>query len=101
MRSRDTDANLGSSQAVDVMADSRFSKVIELPGVHSLVTPANLDIVERSNTMEFKWHLVDGARKYNVVLDRSPNFRGPILESNVPGVTVLHQGLDPGPTTGR
>ncbi len=96
VRSGDTEVNLGSAQAVDVMADSRFSKVIELPGVPSLVTPANLDIVERSNTMEFKWHPVDGARKYNVVLDRSPNFRDPILESNVPGVTVLHQGLDPG-----
>ena len=96
VRSGDTEVNLGSAQAVDVMADSRFSEVIELPGVPSLVTPANLDIVERSNTMEFKWHPVDGARKYNVVLDRSPNFRDPILESNVPGVTVLHQGLEPG-----
>ena len=46
--------------------------------------------------MEFKWHPVDGAGKYHVVLDRSPNFRDPILESNVPGVSVLHRGLEPG-----
>lgn len=96
VRSGDTEVNLGSAQAVDVMADSRFSQVIELPGVPSLVRPANLDIIERADTMEFKWHPVDGARKYNVVLDRSPNFRDPILESNVPGITVLHKGLDPG-----
>ncbi|GMR22169.1 MAG: hypothetical protein BMS9Abin37_0499 [Acidobacteriota bacterium] len=96
VRSGDTEVDLGSAQAVDVTADNRFSKVIELPGVPVLVTPANLDVVARSDTMEFKWHPVDGARKYNVVLDRSPNFRDPILESNVPGVSVLHQGLDPG-----
>lgn len=90
------EVSLGPSQAVDVTADSRFSKVIELPGVPSLVTPANLDVVERSATMEFKWHPVDGARKYHVILDRSPNFRDPILESNVPNVSVLHQGLEPG-----
>ena len=96
VRSGDTEVNLSSAQAVDVMANNRFSEVIELPGVPVLVTPANLDIVARANTMQFKWHPVDGARKYNVVLDRSPNFRDPILESNVPGVTVLHQGLDPG-----
>lgn len=96
VRSGGTEINLGSAQAVDVMADSRFSKIIELPGVPALVSPANMDIVERAETMTFKWHPVDGARKYNVVLDRSPNFRDPILESNVPGVTVLHQGLEPG-----
>ena len=96
VRSGDTEVNLGSAQAIDVTAESRFSQVIELPGVPAVVSPANMDIIERSNTMEFKWHSVDGARKYNVVLDRSPNFRDPILESNVPGVSVLHQGLEPG-----
>jgi hypothetical protein len=96
VRSGDTEVSLGPAQAVDVTADSRFSKVIELPGVPSLITPANLDVVERSPSMEFKWHPVDGARKYHVILDRSPNFRDPIFESNVPSVSVLHQGLDPG-----
>lgn len=96
VRAGDTEVNLGSAQAVDVTADSRFSKVIDLPGVPSLISPGNLDVVERSATMEFKWHPVDRARKYHVVLDRSPNFRDPILESNVPGVSVLHKGLDPG-----
>ncbi len=96
VRSGGNEVSLGPSQAVDVTADSRFSRVIELPGVPSVITPANLDVVERSPTMEFRWHPVDGARKYHVVLDRSPNFRDPILESNVPNVSVLHQGLDPG-----
>jgi hypothetical protein len=96
VRAGDTELNLGAAQAVDISADARFSKVIELPGVPMLITPANLDIVERRQTMEFKWHPVDGARKYNVILDRSPNFPDPILESNVPNVSVLHQGLDPG-----
>lgn len=96
VRSGDNEVSLGPAQAVDIAADSRFSKVIELPGVPSLISPGNLDVVERSPTMMFKWHPVDGARKYHVILDRSPNFRDPILESNVPNVSVLHQGLDPG-----
>ena len=96
VRSGDTEIKLGSAQAVDVTAESRFSEVIELPGVPVVVAPANMDTIERSDTMEFKWHPVDGARKYHVVLDRSPNFRDPILESNVPGVSVLHRGLEPG-----
>jgi len=48
LRAGDTEVNLGSAQAVDVTADSRFSKVIDLPGVPSLITPANLDVIERS-----------------------------------------------------
>jgi len=96
VRSGGTEVNLGSAQAISVTAESLFSKVIDLPGVPAVVSPANMDIIQRRDTMEFKWRPVDGARKYHVVLDRSPNFRDPILESNVPGVTVLHQGLEPG-----
>lgn len=96
VRSGGTEVQLTDAQAVDVTADSRFSKVIELPAVPSLISPANLDVVPRTDTMEFKWHPVEGARKYHVVLDRSPNFKDPVLESNVPSVSVLHSGLDPG-----
>ena len=79
VRSGDQQVRLGASQAVDVTADSGFTDIIELPGVPLLIQPANLEILAVSKTTEFKWNPVDGARKYNVVLDRSPNFLDPIL----------------------
>ena len=96
VRSGDQQVRLGASQAVDVTADSGFTDIIELPGVPLLIQPANLEILAVSRTTEFKWNPVDGARKYNVVLDRSPNFLDPILESNVSGESVLHSRLEPG-----
>ena len=96
VRSGDQEVELGSAQAVNISADNRISDVIELPGVPSLVAPANLDVLPVTPTLEFKWHPVGGARKYHVVLDRSPRFRDPILESNVSNASILHQGLEPG-----
>ena len=64
--------------------------------IHPTVKAANLEILAVSQTTEFKWNSVSGARKYNVVLDRSPNFLDPILESVVSGESVLHSRLDPG-----
>jgi hypothetical protein len=96
VRAGDTQVRLGASQAVSVTADAGFTEIIELPGVPLLIQPANLEILAVTETMEFKWNPVDGARKYNVVLDRSPNFLDPILESNVSGESVLHSRLEPG-----
>ena len=96
VRAGDAQVRLGASQAVSVTADAGFTEIIELPGVPLLIQPANLEILAVSETMEFKWNPVDGARKYNVVLDRSPNFLDPILESNVSGESVLHSRLEPG-----
>jgi hypothetical protein len=92
----DSKVSLGSSQAVDVRADSTFTQVIELPGVPVLVSPANLSVIPVALTTEFRWREVDGARKYHVLLDRSPYFRDPILESTVPNLSVLHRGLTAG-----
>ncbi len=96
LKSGNSTVSLGSSQAVDVSADNTFSNIIELPGVPVLVTPANLSVVPVSPTTEFRWREVDGARRYQVLLDRSPYFRDPILESIVPNVSVLHRGLAAG-----
>jgi hypothetical protein len=96
VRSGGTSVSLSSSQAVDVTADNKFSKIIELPDVPVIETPANHSVVAVSATTEFRWRPVKGARKYHVELDRSPYFRDPILESTVPNVSILHRGLTPG-----
>jgi hypothetical protein len=87
---------LGSAQAVDVRPDKTFTDIIELPGVPVLVSPANLSVVPVTPTTEFRWREVEGARKYHVVLDRSPYFPDPILESTVPNLSILHRGLPAG-----
>jgi hypothetical protein len=96
LRAGDSTVTLGSAQAVDVRADSTFSNIIELPGVPVLISPANLSVVPVSPTTEFRWREVEGAKKYHVLLDRSPYFRDPILESTVPNVSILHKGLGAG-----
>jgi hypothetical protein len=53
-------------------------------------------VVPVSPTTEFRWREVEGARKYHVLLDRSPYFRDPIVESTVPNVSILHRGLTAG-----
>jgi hypothetical protein len=87
---------LGSAQAVDVRSDKTFSDIIELPGVPVLISPANLSVVPVAPTTEFRWREVEGARKYHVLLDRSPYFPDPILESTVPNLSILHRGLPAG-----
>ena len=84
VRAGENQVRLGASQAVDVTADRRFTDIIELPGVPLLIQSANLEILAVSRTTEFKWNPVDGARKYNVVLDRSPNFLDPFSKAMSP-----------------
>jgi hypothetical protein len=96
LRAGENRVSLSSSQAVDVRADTTFSNIIELPGVPGLVTPAHQSIVPVSPTTEFRWRSVDRAKRYHVLLDRSPYFRDPIFESTVPGVSILHRGLQAG-----
>ncbi len=96
VRSGENQITLREAQAVNVSADNRFSDVIDLPGVPVLETPANMSVVGITPTVEFRWRPVERARKYHVVLGRSPSFPDPILESSVSRVSVLHQGLEPG-----
>ncbi|HXV63350.1 MAG TPA: FecR domain-containing protein, partial [Vicinamibacteria bacterium] len=96
VRSGDKKIQLSAAQAIDVSADGSFSDIIELPAVPALVSPANLSLISVAETTEFKWRPVEGARRYNVVLDRSPYFKDPILESTVPNVSILHRGLAAG-----
>src|SRR3990172_1557552 len=96
LKAGDSTVTLGSSQTVDVRADNSFSNIIELPGVPVLVSPANLSVIPVTPTTEFRWREVEGARKYHVLLDRSPYFRDPILESTVSIVSILHPGLAAG-----
>ncbi|TDI39722.1 MAG: hypothetical protein E2P02_17965 [Acidobacteria bacterium] len=96
VRSGNNQVRLSASQAVEVDANSRFTDIIELPGVPLLIQPANLEILAVSKTTEFKWNPVEGVRKYNVVLGRSPNFLDPILESNISGESIFHARLEPG-----
>jgi hypothetical protein len=96
LRSGENRVTLGGGQAVNVRPDNSFGAIIELPGVPKLVTPANLSIVPVGPTTEFQWRPVDGARKYHVLLDRSPRFDDPILESTVPSLSILHRSLNAG-----
>ncbi len=96
LRSGDNKVTLSSSQAVDVRADNSFTNIIELPGIPAIVSPANLSVIPVAPTTEFRWRSVSGARRYHVLLDRSPYFRDPILESTVPNVSILHKGLPAG-----
>lgn len=96
LRAGGSEVKLGPAQAVDVSAERRFSEVITLPDVPTIDSPANLSVIPVTSTTELKWRPVDGARKYRVVLDRSPYFRDPILESTVSGVSILHRGLHAG-----
>ncbi|MGH9337818.1 MAG: FecR domain-containing protein, partial [Vicinamibacteria bacterium] len=96
LKAGDSTVTLSSSQAVDVRADNTFTNIIELPGVPVLVSPANLSVIPVSGTTEFRWKTVEGARRYHVLLDRSPYFRDPILESTVPNFSILHRDLAAG-----
>jgi hypothetical protein len=96
LRAGEKQMTLTQAQAVDVSADARFSDIKELPGVPGLISPANLSVIPVSPTTEFRWRKVDGARRYHVVLDRSPYFRDPVLESTVSNLSVLHRGLAAG-----
>lgn len=96
LRAGEQSVTLTQSQAVEVNADSRFSDIKELPGVPTLISPANLSVIPVTPTTEFRWRPVDGARRYHVVLDRSPYFRDPVLESTVSNLSVLHKGLAAG-----
>jgi len=96
VRSGDSERTIVDAQAVTVTGDNRISQVIDLPKVPVLETPANLAIVGVEPTVEFRWRPVERARKYHVVLDHSPYFPDPILESSVSRVSILHQGLEPG-----
>lgn len=96
LRSGGTEVELRDSQAVDVNADSEFGKVIELPGVPRIDSPAHLAVLPARETTALKWGSVSGARRYRVMVDRSPNFSDPILDSRVGGRTVLVPGLTSG-----
>jgi hypothetical protein len=53
-------------------------------------------VIPVAPTTEFRWKAVSGARRYHVVLDRSPSFRDPILESTVTNLSILQKGLGAG-----
>ncbi len=91
---------LGSSQEVEVSAANSFSEIVRLPGIPSPESPAHLSTVVhrdpvRSNT-ELKWGVVEGARRYHVMLDRTPNFSDPLWDSKVKGLSAVVPGLAPG-----
>ena len=95
-RAGDNEVVLNPLESVTVDENRVFAAKVKLPGNPVLVQPANLDVVSPSDSMEFRWRPVDGARKYVVKLDRNPYFPDPILESSVSSARILHAGLDPG-----
>ncbi|MFQ5791602.1 MAG: hypothetical protein ACE5JI_14110 [Acidobacteriota bacterium] len=93
LKSGGKEVKLVANQAVDVLGDSRFSNITELPGIPSIESPANLSVVPPQKTIELKWKGVKQARRYRVVLDRSPNFSDPLLDNRVRELSVLVQNL--------
>ncbi len=91
---------LGSSEEVEISAENTFSEIVRLPGIPSATSPAHLSTIvhrdpARSNT-ELKWGRVDGAHRYHVLLDRTPNFSDPLWDSKVRGLSAVVPGLAPG-----
>lgn len=90
---------LGSSEQVEVSANT-FSEIVRLPSIPTVESPVHLSTLihrnpSRSNT-RLKWSSVEGARRYHVMLDRTPNFNDPLWESKVRGLTAVIPGLTPG-----
>jgi len=88
---------LQSNEGVQVTAGSSFTEVVRLPGIPMVESPAHLSTqVHRdpasANTV-LKWRAVDSARRYHVMLDRTPHFSDPIWESMVRGQTAVVPGL--------
>ena len=88
---------LGSNEEVQVTAESSFSEIVRLPGIPVVESPAHLSTQVHeepadANTV-LKWREVDGARRYHVMLDRTPNFSDPIWESMVRDLTAVVPGL--------
>jgi hypothetical protein len=91
---------LKSNEEVQVTAESSFSEIVRLPGIPVVESPAHLSTQVHeepaaANTV-LKWREVDEARRYHVVLDRTPNFSDPIWESMVSGLTAVVPGLATG-----
>ena len=93
------EVQLGSSQAIRVSKDDRFSEIIKLPGVPVLESPAHLSRLYSPDptreTIELRWKPVPEASRYHVLLDRTPNWADP-QEYRVRDLRVLVPGLLPG-----
>ena len=91
---------LGSNENVEVSEGSNFSEVVRLPGIPNVLSPAHLSALVHSDpagsNTELKWSAVEEARRYHVILDRTPNFSDPLWESRVPGLTAVVPGLATG-----
>ena len=100
LRSGGERVQLKSNEEVQVNAESSFSEIVRLPGIPMVESPAHLSTQVHEEPAEentvLKWRDVDGARRYHVMLDRTPNFSDPIWESMVRGVTAVVPGLAAG-----
>ena len=86
---------LKDGEGVEFVKDRELLR-FALMQVPVIVSPEDYEVVSSEEPAEFRWRPVDGARKYRVVLDRSPEFPDPLLDSTVSGGAVLHPGLEPG-----
>jgi hypothetical protein len=88
---------LKSNEEVQVDSARSFSEIVRLPGIPVVESPAHLSTQvheepANENTV-LKWRGVEEARRYHVMLDRTPNFNDPIWESMVRGLTAVVPGL--------
>lgn len=86
---------LTRQQAVDV-SERGFSAIVHLPGIPFLDYPSNLERVASGQPIEFRWQAVRSARRYKVMIARTPEFYDPLVEANVAELSMLHKSLPVG-----
>ncbi|HXV62509.1 MAG TPA: hypothetical protein VEK15_17550 [Vicinamibacteria bacterium] len=95
MQAGEQEVTVESGQRAVHNASNRL-KVSDLPGVPTTASPPDHAELPPGKAFALRWRSVKNAKKYFVVLDRSPEFPDPILQSVVSGTSVTHEGLNAG-----